>query len=142
MQRRHFMRLGLAGSLMLPGLALGRDSTPESMRWLRVNDAWAAPVATTGDWLATDAGITVFDGEGLYLYPAWGQPRPYLVRSAGPDAACLLEFCNPGTGQVLWTDTQHVHFAGRVCGLVPAQIETWLGHLPQRRLLELPRLPA
>ncbi len=144
MQRRHFMRLGLAGSALLPSFVLGASLPQEALQWLRIGDDWAAPVAAAGDWLAVDVGITAFAGEGLYLYPAWGTPRAYLVRAlpARPGQSAGYEFCNPASGRVLWTDTGRVDFAGRVCGRVPAQVEAWLGQLPALPPRTVPRLPA
>jgi hypothetical protein len=42
-----------------------------------------------------------FNGDGLYLYPAWGRPRLYEVRRCGG----YLEFRNPGASQLLWTQS-------------------------------------
>jgi hypothetical protein len=146
MQRRHFMRLGLAGSALLPSFAAGAAgalAVPETLRWLQLEDDRALPVAGAGDWLAVDVAVAGWQGDGLYLYPAWGSPRPYFVRGgrlAASEAA--LEFCDPASGQVLWRDTRQVQFAGRVQGRLPAQIDAWLGRRPELPLLQLPQLPA
>lgn len=144
MQRRDFLRLSLAGSAMLPAVVLGSPEPSVTLQWLQIADDWAAPVAGKGDWLAVEAAAHEFSGDGLYLYPAWGMPKPYLVRAvaASPGHATHHEFCNPATGRVLWTDTGMPRFAGRVHGRLPAQLEAWLGHMPQLPLLDLPRLPA
>jgi hypothetical protein len=144
MQRRDFMRLSLAGSAVLPSVVLGRSEPEVGLQWLQVADDWAAPVAGKGDWLAVEADARAFSGDGLYLYPAWGSPKPYLVRAVAASSGLSVhhEFCNPATGRVLWTDTGTPRFAGRVHGRLPAQLGTWLGHMPQLPLLELPRLPA
>lgn len=149
MQRRHFMRLGLAGTALLPGMGLAGELVTEQLHWLQLEDDRALPLAGRGDWLAVDASATAYQRDGLYLYPAWGQPRPYLVRTAFQPGAraeaaqeTALAFCDPATGQVLWTDTRHARFAGRVQGRVPAQVEAWLGRRPDLPALQVPRLPA
>lgn len=144
MQRRDFIRLSLAGSTLLPSIVLGNREREVSLQWLQVGDDWAAPVADQGDWLAVEADAQSFSGDGLYLYPAWGNPKPYLVRAvpALPGQAAHHEFSNPASGRVLWTDTGNPRFAGRVHGRLPAQLGSWLGHMPQLPPLILPRLPA
>lgn len=144
MQRRDFIRLSLAGSAVLPAVVLGRGEPEVALQWLQVADDWAAPVAAKGDWLAVEADAQTFSGDGLYLYPAWGAPKPYLVRAVPALHGQTLhhEFCNPATGHVLWSDAGTPRFAGRVHGRLPAQIGAWLGHMPQLPLLDLPRLPA
>lgn len=144
MQRREFFRFGLAGSALLPSIVLGSGTREASLRWLQLKDDRAAPMAGKGDWLAVAADAPDFDGDGLYLYPAWGEPRPYFVRAvaAAPGRPAQHEFCNPATGRVLWTDSGNPQFAGRVHGRLPAQIGFWLGHMPPLEPLDLPRLPA
>jgi hypothetical protein len=141
--RRDFIRLGLAGSALLPSLVLGNRVPEAQLQWWQVLDDGAAPVAARGDWLAIDPAAHAFVEDGLYLYPAWGQPRPYLVRTAGiMGRQQRLEFCNPVTGRVLWSDSGPAVFAGRIHGRVPALVESWLGHLPCLPPLSVPRLPA
>lgn len=144
MQRRDFIRLSLAGSTVLPSIVLGNKLPEAALNWLQVQDDWAAPVVSKGDWLAVEAGAQDFTGDGLYLYPAWGTPRPYLVRAIAASSGQPQhhEFCSPASGRVLWTDTGNPRFAGRVHGRLPAQIGSWLGHMPQLTPLSLPRLPA
>ena len=45
-----------------------------------------------------------FDGPGLYLYPAWGEPRAYLVIPTGPGHS-VLEFRDPVTSRLCWTQS-------------------------------------
>lgn len=56
-----------------------------------------------------------FAGAGYYLYPAWGEPRLYLVI---PDATGLqsVEFRDPDSGVHLWTQSLSLtgDFAGKV----------------------------
>ena len=144
MPRRQFICFGLAGGVLLPSVLFGAGTPALELQWLQVADDGAAPVAGRGDWLAVDAGARAFGGDGLYLYPAWGTPRPYLVRvAAGAGGrARQHEFCNPATGAVLWTDSGIPVFAGRIQGRLPPQIGAWLGHMPELQLLQVPRLPA
>jgi hypothetical protein len=87
------------------------------LKLLVVRDAQALPVFAAGDlWLA-DTRQTRFAGDGIYLYPNWGAPRPYsinLVELAGQGQ--LLEFRNPGSRQLLWTQSAALDdpFAGRL----------------------------
>ena len=56
-----------------------------------------------------------YDGAGIYLYPGWGEPRPYLVRpAAGPGQS--VEFCDLATQSVLWTQSLSLcgDFAGKL----------------------------
>jgi hypothetical protein len=56
-----------------------------------------------------------FSGPGLYLYPHWGDARPYLVtRSA--TATPTLEFRDPADHRLLWTQTLSLTsgFAGKL----------------------------
>jgi hypothetical protein len=72
----------------------------------------ALPRFRAGDRVLADSSAIHFSGAGLYLYPAWGQPRLYEVRAS----ANRLEFRNPGSGQLLWTQSADFDsaFAGRV----------------------------
>lgn len=144
MQRRQFMRLGLFGSALVPAFVQGEMLGSESLHWLQLPDERALPLAGTGDWLGVDVTVDTWEGDGYYLYPAWGEPRPYQVRAVSPAAIgeAGLAFCDPATGRVLWSDTRQVRFAGRVRGRLPAQIEAWLGRRPELPLLQVPRLPT
>lgn len=83
-----------------------------SLRIFEVRDEVALPRFRIGDRVVADSAVVDFAGAGLYLYPAWGQPRLYEVRAA----ANRLEFRNPGSGQLLWTQSANLDstFAGRV----------------------------
>lgn len=76
--------------------------------------ALLVPASTAAD---TAAGAVDFAGAGLYLYPAWGEPRPYLVIAAGPGQTSL-EFRDPATARLLWTQSLSLTggFAGRLGG--------------------------
>ena len=56
-----------------------------------------------------------FSGPGFYLYPHWGEPRPYLVTQATVSTP-TLEFRDPASKRVLWTQTLSLTdgFAGRL----------------------------
>jgi hypothetical protein len=101
---------GFGCALAVMPLALNTANT--TLRVHRVTDAVALPSFAPGDLVTADVGIVNFDGAGLYLYPSWGQPRLYHVLAA----ADRLEFRNPGTGVLLWTQSTGLGaaFAGRV----------------------------
>jgi len=65
----------------------------------------------------TPVRTVAFEGAGLYLYPAWGQPQPYLVVPTGPCLA-TLEFRDAATTLLLWTQSLSITggFAGRLGG--------------------------
>lgn len=87
-------------------------NAPTTLRKYQVRDAVAQPRFDVGDVVLADTGVVQFAGAGLYLYPAWGEPRLYDIRAAGQH----LEFRNPGTGRLLWTQSAQFasDFAGRV----------------------------
>lgn len=71
---------------------------------------------TPGSVAAGPAGDPVgFSGSGVYLYPHWGEARPYLVMQSSV-ANLTLEFHDPATRRLLWTQTQSLTggFAGKL----------------------------
>jgi hypothetical protein len=104
------------------------------LRAYQVQDRVAAPRFEIGDLVVADVDVGKFTGPGLYLYPAWGQPRLYDVQATGD----RLHFRNPGSGQLLWTQSANLDsaFAGRV--LDRLESATVLATLPD---LAVPRLP-
>ena len=89
-----------------------KPGTATTLHIYEVRDNVALPRFAAGARLVADASAMEFGGDGLYLYPAWGEPRLYAVRVAGT----RLEFRNPGSGLLLWTQsaTFEARFAGRV----------------------------
>jgi hypothetical protein len=131
-RRRLLQYTGAACALAaLPPLA----AAGSPLRAYRVQDSVALPRFNAGDVVVADTGVTQFAGAGLYLYPAWGQPRLYAVQAARG----RLEFSNPGTGQLLWTQSAGLEsaFAGKV--LDPAVSAPLLAGLTE---LAVPRLPT
>ena len=133
MQRRQLIKLTTLGSVMLP---LPAQSWAAGSTLRKYHHAPAGN--GTGSWLVVDGAVDRFTGEGVYLYPAWGSPRPYLVRPAGSTG--VMAFHDPVNGRLLWTQTatlEHV-FAGRVhasyAGLEPH-------HLSTLQVLAVPGLP-
>ena len=63
---------------------------------------------------ANAATTQAYDGPGVYLYPNWGEPRPYLL-SPAPDGQSL-EFRDPASQTVLWTQSWSLcrDFAGKL----------------------------
>lgn len=98
---------GCALALLAPAL-----ESVGTLRVYEVRDAVAAPRFGAGARVIADVSTTAFSGDGLYLYPAWGEPRLYAVHAAGG----YLEFRNPGSGQLLWTQSMGFgsDFAGRI----------------------------
>lgn len=105
------------------------------LRVAAVHDGAALPRFAPGTLLLADTSCTRFSGAGLYLYPAWGQPRPYHVSARGG----LLEFRNPGSGVLLWTQSAGLdaEFAGQVLDLPEAA--ALVADCPA---LNVPALPA
>jgi hypothetical protein len=104
--RRQLLRLlpySAAGTL-LPSLSTlqAAGSATGSLRLCTVADDAALPRFAAGDLLLADVACTSFAGAGLYFYPAWGTPRPYLVTNVPGN---LLEFRNPGSGRLLWVQS-------------------------------------
>lgn len=131
--RRRLLQYAGFGCALAALPKLSGAATP--LRAYQVQDAVALPLFNAGDLVVADTGITRFAGAGLYLYPAWGQPRVYAIQAA----AGGLEFRNPGSGQLLWTQSASLDsaFAGRV--LDPPESAALLAGLPD---LAVPRLPA
>jgi len=128
MQRRLLIKLGALGTVLVPSASLYPTmaaASPQSAlkRVPVLNDA-AHPVYVSGDWLLADTAETSFSGNGHYLYPAWGQPRAYLVttRSLPGKPAVEFEFRNPANGQLLWQLSLpgETAFAGKIIGRIPA----------------------
>ena len=111
---------------MLPSV-----SAASALRRYEVRDAVALPRFRAGAVVIADTLVNRFAGDGLYLYPAWGQPRLYEVRAA----VGRLEFRSPGARGLLWTQSAELDatFAGKV-------LEDRVGaaHLPA---LSVPALP-
>ncbi|MGV3593551.1 MAG: hypothetical protein ACO1PZ_17845 [Gammaproteobacteria bacterium] len=110
MSRRSLLQYtgaGCALALLAPAFA-----GAGTLRVYEVRDDVAAPRFVPGVCVIADASTTTFSGDGLYLYPAWGEPRLYAVHAAG----AYLEFRNPGSGQLLWTQSAGFdgNFAARV----------------------------
>ena len=127
--RRRLLQYTGAGCALaaLPAIA----SAGTSLRAFQVQDAVALPRFNMGDLVVADTSIGRFAGAGFYLYPSWGEPRLYEVQGT----AGRLEFRNPGSGMLLWTQSASLDsgFAGRVLDRPD------LAGLPA---LAVPRLPA
>ena len=130
--RRRLLQYTGASCALAALPAMSNAST--ALRAFEVQDGVALPRFKTGDRVVADTAITGFAGSGLYLYPAWGQPRLYAVQAS----AGRLEFRNPGSGQLLWTQSASLAsaFAGRV--LDAPENAAILADVPN---LSVPRLP-
>ncbi|MDT8398962.1 MAG: hypothetical protein RQ899_10150 [Pseudomonadales bacterium] len=99
-----------------------KPAVPDSrIRLVRICEAYASPAIASGDYLLVDIQGQHFRGDGLYLYPHWGQPRPYRVERL---ANGRLGFYHPGSGSLQWslrTAAQTRLFAASVVNRLPAQ---------------------
>lgn len=110
-RRRELLRFGGAGSL-LAAMPLQGAAGPHvtSLRRFVIADTKALPLLVPGSTVGVDVSVTSFAGDGIYLYPAWGRPRPYLVREVGQGS---LVFSDPASGREFWCQTlQGDAFAG------------------------------
>ena len=93
------------------------DTAAESdLQLLVLKDGQALPVFAAGDLLLADTRETRYSGDGIYLYPHWGEPRPYHVGLVAYGQRQVLEFRNPGNQQLLWTQSIELdnRFAGKL----------------------------
>lgn len=137
MRRRRILQLGGAGCLLatLPVSAL--PVVPQAGLWCHVLEAGHALGGAEPRAFAVDSPCSLFQGDGLYLYPAWGRPRPYQVHGE-PDGT--LVFSNPASGELLWKqrlDGMAAWFAGRIRGVLTPQ-ELLAGGMPT---LQVPASP-
>lgn len=138
--RRQLLHLGSAALILAPLSGRREEAAAAgSLKLHRISDAAAAPVLNEGDQVLVDTAFNSFQGEGIYLYPAWGQPRAYLVRASAARPG-QLEFRNPGSGALLWIQSQSLGagFAARVEARLGASA---LPVLPELASLTVPRLP-
>ena len=134
MNRRQLLQTG-AGVTLSSVLAFEvQADTRVTVR--EVRDDAAAPVLRAGQLLVIDSESRAFAGNGLYAYPAWGQPRAYEVRQSGGQ----LLFSMPGQTHVLWQQPASAEFAGRVLAVTDHTGLKQAGL--QAGALALPRLPA
>jgi hypothetical protein len=112
--------LQIAGLTFAAGptrLLLAKSTPGTDLKLLVVKDDQALPRFAAGDLLLADTRHTRFAGDGIYLYPNWGAPRPYAVSMvATTGASQMLEFRNPGNHQPLWTQSLALddQFAGKL----------------------------
>ncbi len=82
----------------------------------------SAAILSAGAWVsqgaagaAKTAASLAYDGPGIYLYPNWGEPRPYLVMPVhGSEQA--VEFRDPASKALLWSQSLSIcgEFAGKL----------------------------
>ena len=144
MRRRLVLQMaGLACAVSPCDLLLANTKAHADLKFLVVRDDQAQPLFAAGDLLLTDIRQMRFTDNGIYLYPNWGAPRPYmvnLVECAGQ--AQMLEFRNPGSRQLLWTQSAALNeqFAGRLVEHFPnTSARNQAGNYS---LLRLPALPV
>jgi len=138
LRRRQLLQLAGTGCL-LAGVPAAAGLGKMSLRGFVVETSYGSSVLQAGCVLAVDISGHWFEGAGLYMYPAWGRPRPYQI-DVEPDGTLI--FSNPGQREVLWRqrlDGEAGHFAGRVLGVLPW--DQWLGgrvrplHVPEKAIV-------
>jgi hypothetical protein len=115
-KRRQVLQIaGLTWAVSPFGALIADTAGEPHLQLVVVKDNQAIPDFAAGDLLLTDTRETRYSGEGIYLYPHWGEPRPYQVSlAAGHGRSQMLEFRNPGSQQLLWT--QSLALDGRFAG--------------------------
>lgn len=136
LQRRQLLRSTGTGLLLTAMPWLATATSTSQLHRHAMSDDEALPRFRSGELVVVDSACNGFDGAGLYLYPAWGKPRPYLVTDK---PGGMLAFSNPGTGKLLWVQSHamdHV-FAGKI-------VEPRVMGAPVTSLtpLQLPVLPS
>lgn len=136
-RRRQILQFGGATCLLTAMPTLGSSGAGPALRHFRVRANTGLPALQPDALLVVDIASTRFEGAGLYLYPAWGCPRPYLVQV---EADGTLLFSRPGSPEVLWRqrlDGDADRFAGRILS-IPGADEWWAIGIPP---LQVPTLP-
>jgi hypothetical protein len=117
-KRRQLLQIaGLTWTVTPLGTLLADTATEPHLQLVMVKDNQALPEFAVGDMLLADTRETRYSGEGIYLYPHWGEPRPYHISlAAGSGHSRMLEFRNPGNQQLLWTQSPELdnQFAGKL----------------------------
>jgi len=142
--RRRLLQLSVTLPISLPVFTASVSLGTRVSYHLVKNQESAAGVIE-GAVVLVDSDINVFQGDGFYLYPDWGQPIVYEVRQK----ANRLAFHYPGNDLVLWElspEQSMARFSGRVEGVVNSG-EFGTGKLLNRALdqvqpLNVPRLPT
>ena len=121
-------------SSVLPFGVNARDFLTD-FRLLVAMDGVLMPLLAAGEGLLVDTRTGVFQGEGVYLYPAWGQPRPYLVREEAVQGAIQLGFYHPLTRALMWRHSLagDRQFAGHLAGQLSVA-EVAASRIPMLRL--------
>ena len=138
---RRTLLVNSGGAAVLALLPLAAWPAAPSLRAYRPQpcqiNAAAAARFQAGQTLLVDSAAQSFTGDGLYLYPAWGSPRPYWVSAGGADC---LQFRDPATGTLLWEQNAAAdsHFAAAVVAELAAGASLPVA-VPA---LQVPRLPV
>jgi hypothetical protein len=138
MQRRQLLQIAAGLPLGSCMLAHAKLEAPHVTVHEVLDDA-AAPLLHKGDLVMVDTAVTRYQGEGMYLYPAWGKPRAYQLDMLGE----RLMFSVPGQSQVMWQQdmtSDESLLAGRVIGVSRPQDLAGSGLVWSS--LQVPALPA
>lgn len=103
-QRRRLLQYSLGLPLCLPAFLTAKAysgiSNDQPVSFVEIKNDIAAPIINRGDYLLVDTQVRSFQGNGIYLYPDWGQPGTYEIKS---ESDGVLGFYYPGQETRLWT---------------------------------------
>lgn len=141
--RRKLLKLAATLPVSLPVFNVIAGEDVHSLSYHLVKNQVTGAGIQEGALVLVDSFTRGFSGDGFYLYPDWGNPVVYEVRSQGNS----LVFYYPGLGDPLWEMAaahDGVRFSGRVEGVVNFQPADAPGMLAQAnlRVLEVPALPG
>ncbi len=142
--RRRLLQLSATLPVSLPVFSV-LCAPKTNITYHLVKNQESAAGVIKGALVLVDSGINVFQTDGFYLYPDWGQPVVYEVRQT----ANRLAFHYPGNDKVLWVsgpEQSMARFSGRVEGILKAEeLDTnklLNSRLGQLQTLHVPPLPA
>lgn len=145
-QRRRLLQYSLGMPLCLPTFLTAKAysgiSNDQAVSFVEIKNDLAAPIISCGDYLLVDTQVTSFQGNGIYLYPDWGQPGTYEIKN---ESNGVLGFYYPGQETRLWTLTANENetlFAGQALRTVSFNSQQQsLDVLEKYDALHVPSLP-
>ena len=141
LSRRKLCGLAAGAPVFLPVFGLAAARTGKDVLF-RVDNSHADPVIRRGSMLIVDTTISGFAGDGLYIYPDWGNPVVYEV-TCGNNG--YLEFRYPGKQNLLWRmrqDASLAVFSGKATACLAPDEAARAVQLFMMSELQVPVLPA
>lgn len=138
LSRRKLCQLAVSLPISAPLAGIAFAESHSDFSYIRVNNDAALPFLSKGDFALVDSEVTIFTGDGLYIYPDWGNPVIYEVRLNSENT---MEFYYPGKQKILWkinSNNPDARFAGRVTGRVTAEFIA----TDATTILQVPELPG